>query len=166
MSAGGFHACGVRTNGTLACWGNNSSGQAVPPAGAFTQVSCGDFHTCGLRTNGTLNCWGANGFGQAPALTLSPISLSNGAIGQAYSQTISAAGGAAPYTFAFTAGNPPPGLSLSAGGLLNGKPTAIGTYGFTVSATDSNLFSAQLAYSLTVTNQPIYLPLYLPLIVQ
>ena len=166
MSAGGFHACGVRTNGTLACWGNNSSGQAVPPAGAFTQVSCGDFHTCGLRTNGTLTCWGANGFGQAPALTLSPTSLSNGAIGQAYSQTISAAGGVAPYTFAFTAGNPPPGLSLSAGGSLSGTPTALGTYGFTVTATDSNFFSAQLAYSVTVTDLPIYLPSYLPLIVK
>ena len=113
-------------------------------------MSAGAFHTCGLRTNGTMTCWGANGFGQAPALTLSPASLSNGVIGQAYSQTISAVGGAAPYTFAFTAGNPPPGLALSAGGSLSGKPTAIGTYGFTVTATDSKLFFGQLAYSLTV----------------
>ena len=103
VSAGGFHACGVRTDGTVSCWGLNTSGQAVPPAGAFAQVSAGDFHTCGLRTNGTLTCWGANGFGQASALTLSPISLAEGAIGQTYSQTINATGGAAPYTFAFTA---------------------------------------------------------------
>jgi len=159
VSGGTDYTCGVRPNGALACWGTNADGQIVPPAGTFTQVSAGDFHTCGLRTNGTLTCWESNGFGQAPALTLSPTSLANGAIGQAYSQTISAAGGAPPCTFAFTAGNLPPGLSLDAGGSLNGKPTAIGTYGFTVTATDSNFFSAQLAYSLTVKYPSSYLPL-------
>ena len=34
-----LHTCGVRTNGTLACWGNNAIGQATPPAGTFTAVS-------------------------------------------------------------------------------------------------------------------------------
>jgi hypothetical protein len=147
----------------MACWGLKSSGQATPPSGSFTQVSAGGFHTCGLRTNGTMTCWGANGFGQAPALTLSPTSLSNGAIGQAYSRAISAAGGTAPYTFAFTAGSHPPGLSLSAGGTLSGTPTAVGTYAFTVTATDSKFFSAQLAYSLAVKVLPnsSYLPLIL-----
>ena len=166
VCVGQDHACGIRTDETVACWGDNLFGQATPPAGAFTQVACGDFHNCGLRTNGTLTCWGSNADGKAPALTLNPTSLSNGAIGQAYSQTISAAGGAAPYTFAVAAGNLPPGLALSPGGSLSGSPTALGTYGFTVFATDSNLFSAQLAYSLTVTDQPIFFPSYLPLIVK
>ncbi len=52
VSAGGFHACGLRTNGALACWGDDAYGQATPPAGTFTAVSAGGFHTCGVRTNG------------------------------------------------------------------------------------------------------------------
>ena len=55
------HTCGMRTNGTVACWGDNAIGQATPPAGTFTAVSAGGDHTCGVRTNGTLACWGDNG---------------------------------------------------------------------------------------------------------
>ena len=65
VSAGYLHTCGVRTDGTLACWGGNSDGQATPPDGTFTQVSAGYLHTCGVRTDGTLACWGRNDSGQA-----------------------------------------------------------------------------------------------------
>src|SRR3990172_4389445 len=65
VSAGNGHTCGVRTDGTLACWGYNNAGRAPPPAGTFSQVSAGQSHTCGLRTDGTLACWGDNGSGQA-----------------------------------------------------------------------------------------------------
>ena len=64
ISAGVFHTCGVRTDGTLACWGYNNYGQATPPAGTFTEVSAGWWHTCGVRTDGTLACWGSNGWGE------------------------------------------------------------------------------------------------------
>jgi alpha-tubulin suppressor-like RCC1 family protein len=76
VSAGDTHGCGVRTDGTLACWGDNSSGQASPPAGSFSAVSAGAFHSCGLRTDGTLACWGDNGAGQAspPAGSFSAVS--------------------------------------------------------------------------------------------
>ena len=33
ISAGYQHACGVKSDGTLACWGNNDYGQSTPPAG-------------------------------------------------------------------------------------------------------------------------------------
>jgi Regulator of Chromosome Condensation (RCC1) repeat protein len=73
VSAGGFHSCGLRSDGTLVCWGSNSNGQATPPAGSFTAVSAGAFYGCGLRSDGTLACWGDNGVGQAtpPAGTVS-----------------------------------------------------------------------------------------------
>ncbi|MGH8557933.1 MAG: RCC1-like domain-containing protein [Methylococcales bacterium] len=34
LSVGVYHACALRTDGTLACWGRNGSGQALgrPPA--------------------------------------------------------------------------------------------------------------------------------------
>jgi alpha-tubulin suppressor-like RCC1 family protein len=59
VSAGYEHTCGVRTDGSLACWGGNYAGQATPPAGAFAQVSAGGGHTCGIRTDGREACWGS-----------------------------------------------------------------------------------------------------------
>ena len=51
----------MRTQGGLACWGNNIYGDATPPSGSFTQVSAGGYYfACGVRPNGTLACWGDN----------------------------------------------------------------------------------------------------------
>src|SRR6266511_2668593 len=63
--AGGGHTCGIRTTGTLACWGDNTYTQSSPPSGAFTGVSAGLRHTCGIRTDGTVACWGDNTYGQS-----------------------------------------------------------------------------------------------------
>ncbi len=65
LGAGDWHACVVRTDGTLACWGLDYVGQATPPAGTFSQVCGGFLHTCGLKTDGTLACWGYDFYGQA-----------------------------------------------------------------------------------------------------
>ena len=58
IASGYHHTCGVRTDGTIACWGDNWAGQSDPPSGAFTQVGTGHDHSCGLRTDGTIACWG------------------------------------------------------------------------------------------------------------
>ena len=50
VSAGGIHTCGVKTDGSVACWGYDDSGQATPPAGEFASVSAGGGHTCGVMT--------------------------------------------------------------------------------------------------------------------
>ena len=60
VSAEGRHACGLRTDGTLACWGSNEVGQTKSPAATFTTVSAGTWHTCGVQTDGTAACWGHN----------------------------------------------------------------------------------------------------------
>ncbi len=64
------------------------------------------------------------------------VSLPNGTTGVAYSQTITASGGAPPSSFALTAGSLPPGLSLNGDGTLGGTPTQSGSFTFTVTATD------------------------------
>jgi hypothetical protein len=41
VSAGWLHTCGIRSDGTVECWGYNTYGQSSPPSGAFAQVSAG-----------------------------------------------------------------------------------------------------------------------------
>ena len=69
-AASGAHSCGIRTDGTITCWGYNEWGQATGrlthrPGGQFNTVTAGDNHTCGLGTDGTITCWGGNRDGQA-----------------------------------------------------------------------------------------------------
>jgi alpha-tubulin suppressor-like RCC1 family protein len=77
VDSGGNHSCGVRTNHTLWCWGNNSSGQIgdgtstnrhhatqVGFGSNWASVSAGYAHTCAIRLDGALFCWGSNSYGQ------------------------------------------------------------------------------------------------------
>ncbi|WP_052951656.1 putative Ig domain-containing protein [Devosia soli] len=90
----------------------------------------------------------------APTIALTPATLPAANSGSFYSQTLSASGGAAPYTFALSAGSLPPGLTLSTSGTLSGTPSAPGSFNFSVTATDGSIgvgpFSATQAYSLSV----------------
>ena len=58
VSVGLSHTCGVKTDGAVACWGDDFLGQATPPSGEFSSVSAGGFHACGVRTDGAVACWG------------------------------------------------------------------------------------------------------------
>ena len=69
--------------------------------------------------------------------SISPASLPDGDVGVTYSKTLVANGGLAPFTYAVTTGTLPPGITLSAGGVISGTPTTVGTSDFTVTATDS-----------------------------
>jgi hypothetical protein len=65
-------------------------------------------------------------------------SLPNATVGVPYTQTITAQGGLAPYTYAITAGTLPPGITLDPNtGVFSGTPTAPGASSFTLTATDS-----------------------------
>ena len=77
ISAGRNHACALHQNGTISCWGSNSSGQLGNGTGGSkgdmssvpvkvkdiddaTAISAGNFHSCALHQNGTISCWGSN----------------------------------------------------------------------------------------------------------
>ena len=70
VSAGVAHACGVRDNGEVTCWGStidsdlNYTGQAEAPPGKFESVSVGAYHTCGILEDWTIKCWGDNTYKQ------------------------------------------------------------------------------------------------------
>lgn len=68
VSKGVSHACGIREDGSLHCWGQSNHGQTTPPAGIFKQVSVGGEHSCALREDFSAVCWGWNGYGQATVL--------------------------------------------------------------------------------------------------
>ena len=95
-SAGTFHNLGVRANGSLWAWGNNSSGRLgddsitnrsspVSVVGGFsdwTQASAGDLHSLGVRANGSAWAWGSNTSGRLGDNTTtsrsSPVSVVGG----------------------------------------------------------------------------------------
>ena len=90
--------------------------------------------------------------------TFFPAFLPEFAVGANYGWGITVSGGMAPITFEFAAGNLPPGMTLSAGGVLGGTPTTAGTYDATVRATDVNGQSYTHAYAIVVSQQPLLLP--------
>jgi hypothetical protein len=73
-----------------------------------------------------------------PSLTIWPETLPDGALGEAYSQTLTATGGSAPYRFTAKSSTLPPGLSLSQDGVLSGTPTSWEIFEFTVYVSDAN----------------------------
>ena len=85
-----------------------------------------------------------------PTIAVNPPTLSNATYGVSYSQTLSANGGSAPYTFSSTA--LPAGLSLDGSGALSGTPTTAGPATFTVTATDANNFTGSRFYSITIAS--------------
>ncbi len=96
--------------------------------------------------------------GGCPTITL-PASLPNGNVGQLYNAAATASP-AGLYSYTITSGSVPPGVTLfGANGLLFGYPTAVGSYTFTVTATQGAcsgnrmytvLIGAGFASSLTV----------------
>lgn len=83
-----------------------------------------------------------------PTITLRR--LQNLQQGVAYSQSVVAIGGVAPYSYSVAGGALPAGLSLSSAGVLSGTPTALGASTFTIVATDANGCTGGRDYSLGV----------------
>jgi alpha-tubulin suppressor-like RCC1 family protein/endonuclease/exonuclease/phosphatase family metal-dependent hydrolase len=78
VAAGGEHSCGIRSAGTLWCWGRNNYGQigrgkagdgSEPPTQVgnrsdWARVAGGGASTCAIGTTQALFCWGLNHRGQ------------------------------------------------------------------------------------------------------
>ena len=72
-------------------------------------------------------------------LAIQTSSLANGTVAAAYSASVVATGGTAPYTFSITVGALPAGLSINSNtGAITGTPSATGTSNFTVHVVDSS----------------------------
>ena len=73
----------------------------------------------------------------AVPLVISTNTLPDGIVGFAYSQTLSATGGTSTLTWSLSSGALPPGLTLSATGLISGTPTTATSASFVVQVQDT-----------------------------
>ncbi|TDB33013.1 autotransporter domain-containing protein [Stenotrophomonas sp. TEPEL] len=86
----------------------------------------------------------------APQLAFALSNLPQSSTATGYTQRLQVSGGAAPYSFAVSAGALPTGLALGSDGVFSGTPQGTGSYAFTVTVTDANGFTASQAYTLQV----------------
>jgi hypothetical protein len=100
-----------------------------------------------------------------PALKITSVSpLPSATLGSAYSTTLLATGGLAPYTWTVIGAGMPTGFSLSSAGVVTGTPTSPGVFSFTVQVSDSFtpvqqtigtfVFSVGTTITITTTSLP------------
>lgn len=77
IAAGFDHSCAILSDGSVRCWGSNSSGQVTGGGGSGAQlrtpnlngktakaIAAGDAHTCIIQNDDTVACWGRGRDGQ------------------------------------------------------------------------------------------------------
>ncbi|HSE96724.1 MAG TPA: putative Ig domain-containing protein [Blastocatellia bacterium] len=89
---------------------------------------------------------------QNRVFTIATRDVPRGRRTEPYSTQLLAADGRPPYTWSIVSGSLPPGLSLSASGLISGTPQVAGNFLFTVRAADTAGGSATASYSLGILN--------------
>ncbi len=104
-----------------------------------------------------LSC--ATGHPPTPVLPLviDTAALPAAVINVPYSATLTSTGGVGPFTWAMASGTLPPGLSISASGVISGTPTTLGATTFKVQVTDSQTPTAavDIATKSITVNQPL-----------
>ena len=119
--------------------GASVTGRLLARNGAVT-LDGATITDCGAATNAV-----------CPVLDLQPETLPAAAFDTAYSQTLLASGGTAPYLYTVSDGALPPGFTLSSSGELTGTPTTSGSFTFTVRATDSDGCVVSRVYTLDLS---------------
>jgi hypothetical protein len=90
------------------------------------------------------------------SLQITTASLSNAAVGIAYSYQMQASGGTTPYVWTIANGSQPlpSALTLSASGLISGAPASSGTNNFIVRLTDHNALTVTRSLALITSPKP------------
>lgn len=86
LAVGENHSCGIKTDGTLACWGAGTADtdcpgdsvdcrQSRPPTGSFVQVVVGNVHSCAMTADRKVKCWGYPGEGAGDGRLTPPVAF-------------------------------------------------------------------------------------------
>ena len=86
-------------------------------------------------------------------ISITTANLSNGLVGSAYSQAMTASGSLAPYNWSIITGTLPAGLILnSSTGVISGTPTTVDRQQFTIRVTDAYNSTATSTYTVDISN--------------
>ncbi|MEI6232080.1 MAG: MBG domain-containing protein [Planctomycetota bacterium] len=88
------------------------------------------------------------------SISITTLTIPDGAYIQNYSQQLAGSGGTPAYTWSLASGTLPTGLTLSPSGLVSGMPTAVGIYNFVIQLTDSINNTVQQPYTLIIAGSP------------
>ena len=126
-------------------------------SGVFTfSVNTTDADGKSITKTYTISITDVNGNLINPTPTISTQTLDKGVVGAIYYLQLTAVSGTAPFTWK-VAPALPKGLTLSAGGVISGKPAA-GTTGvktFTITVTDKNKKSKSKIFALLIAAKPV-----------
>jgi hypothetical protein len=61
VAAGDAHGLALRSDGTVAAWGQNDDGECDVPAGTYKAIGAGADFSLAIRTDGSIAAWGDNG---------------------------------------------------------------------------------------------------------
>jgi uncharacterized protein YhjY with autotransporter beta-barrel domain len=114
--------------------------------------TAGGTFACTIRATDSAGNVGTRAYSTSIAspMSVTPNTLPGGTYGTAYSQTVTAVGGAGSYTYVVSAGTLPQGLALNgATGAITGTPTHVGASTFTIEATDGALTAVQ-SYTVSI----------------
>ena len=171
-STGGAVCWGGNQYGQL---GDGTTNDRVTPApvtglqSGVAQVAAGQWQTCALTTSAAVACWGYNGSGglgdgttsdrhtavtvhgfEGGAPTITTVNPPAGKVAVPHLLALEASGGVSPYSWTLVSGTIPPGLALSAQGVLSGQPLLAGIYTFRVRVTGADTASSEADLSLTI----------------
>jgi hypothetical protein len=148
---GNYSNLSVQNVSSQATWSSSSSSIAtVNSSGLVTALRPGN-----TTISATLN--GVTGSAtltvQLGPLNIVTASLPGGLQNLPYAAAVAATGGIAPYTWTISGGTLPAGLSLNAStGAISGTPTALGSFSFTIRASDSSSPAISVTKTFSITN--------------
>ncbi|GEP41637.1 GEVED domain-containing protein [Brevifollis gellanilyticus] len=155
ISTGGYGAITYSvSSGALPAWATLNGGTGVI-SGMPSSTASASFTIRATDANG---CSGSRSYLLTPAcpvIAITPATLPNATLGSAYSQTLTASGGTAAYSWTVSSGTLPAGLSLSSAGVLSGTPTATNGAGVSITFRAQDNYGCAGTLAMTVRVCPV-----------
>ena len=57
VTGGSLHNCAIKSDDTIACWGNSYPQQVDVSTGTYKALDAGWYHNCAIAPDDTIACW-------------------------------------------------------------------------------------------------------------